>query len=180
MAVEIKREDLLAKSAVLPSSQDSKGPLQEININANGFLQILQSIEKTVDTIKRTVDTVKDIAGMRNDKSAPIIYQKPVPLLEKSQPRIIEQKDEPKKETKVMPELDTKKVKELITDFIVNQSKELPKEYQDKPLKEFLGHEFLKKEFSMKKGLFKINTNGEELIELITMQICQKVKEMLK
>ena len=178
MAVEIKREDLLPKSAVLPSSQDSKGPLQEININANGFLQILQSIEKTVDTIKRTVDTVKDIAGMRN--AAPIIYQKPVPLLEKSQPRIIEQKDEPKKEMKVMPELDTKKVKELITDFIVNQSKELPKEYQDKPLKEFLGPEFLKKEFSMKKGLFKINTNGEELIELITMQICQKVKEMLK
>lgn len=80
----------------------------------------------------------------------------------------------------IMMELDEEKVKAMVRDLIVNQMAKFPEDIKVRPVKDFIGEEFLKFKYKVKKMGMNIELNHESLIELISKNLIQGVKNCQK
>lgn len=143
--------------------------------NMRTSVQEIQGIVKDIkDIFEMVVPMIQQRAG--NQQGAQVINSQPG-ISSTPAPHVIQ------KENVVYMEFDEEKVKGVIRDLIVNQAQKLPDEIKNKKILEMTGEEFLKFKHEAKKMGMSITFDAEGIIQLMSSQIievmkqCQKVKK---
>lgn len=156
----------------LPTSSGNMPVLSNLNKGNNFDFKELQGF------IGGVTDLLKTMAQIRKD-FAP--QDKPMPQGSPYQPSHKgEGKEIQIKREVIEMDIDEEKVKAMVRDLIVNQMDKLPDDIKEKPIKEFIGDNFLEFKYTIKKMGMNINLNHESMIELISKNLIQGVKNCQK